>query len=74
MTRVLFVGQQPETVDFTDPVLPPGMNAQIGDRIAFNGIHRDPNAACSYIPPLLTSDAGPAAQATPAGGPVSPKP
>lgn len=27
MTRVLFVGQQPETVDFTDPKLPPGMNA-----------------------------------------------
>lgn len=27
MTRVLFVGQQPETVDFTDPILPPGMNA-----------------------------------------------
>ncbi len=25
MTRVLFVGQQPETVDYTDPVLPPGM-------------------------------------------------
>jgi len=55
-------------------VLPPGMNARIGDRIAFNGIHRDPDAACSYIPPLLTSDAGPAAQGTPAGGPVSPKP
>jgi hypothetical protein len=28
MTRVFFVGQQPETVDFTDPVLPPGMNAE----------------------------------------------
>ena len=28
MTSVLFVGQQPETVDFTDPVLPPGMNAE----------------------------------------------
>ncbi len=28
MTRVLFVGQQPETVDFTDPVLPPGMTAE----------------------------------------------
>jgi hypothetical protein len=28
MMRVLFVGQQPETVDFTDPVLPPGMNAE----------------------------------------------
>ena len=28
MTRVLFIGQQPGTVDFTDPKLPPGMNAQ----------------------------------------------
>jgi hypothetical protein len=23
MTRVLFVGQQPETVDFSDPAIPP---------------------------------------------------
>ena len=28
MTRVLFVGQQPETVDFSDPALPPGFNAE----------------------------------------------
>ena len=28
MTRVFFVGQQPETVDFTDPTLPSGMNAE----------------------------------------------
>lgn len=28
MTRVLFVGQEPETVDFTDPMVPPGMNAE----------------------------------------------
>lgn len=28
MTRVLFVGQLPETVDFTDPVLPPGTTAE----------------------------------------------
>ena len=28
MTRVFFVGQEPETVDFTDPKLPPGMNAE----------------------------------------------
>jgi hypothetical protein len=28
MMRVLFVGQQPETVDFTDPALPPGMTAE----------------------------------------------
>jgi hypothetical protein len=28
MVRVFFVGQQPETVDFADPTLPPGMNAE----------------------------------------------
>lgn len=28
MTRVLFVGQQPETVDFGDPALPPGVTAE----------------------------------------------
>ena len=27
MTRILFVGQAPETVDFSDPALPPGLNA-----------------------------------------------
>ncbi len=27
MTRVLFVGQAPDTVDFSDPALPPGMDA-----------------------------------------------
>jgi hypothetical protein len=28
MARVLFVGQAPNTVDFSDPALPPGMNAE----------------------------------------------
>ena len=28
MPRVLFVGQKPETVDFSDPSLPPGFNAE----------------------------------------------
>jgi hypothetical protein len=28
MQRILFVGQQPETVDFSDPALPPGFNAE----------------------------------------------
>ena len=28
MKRVLFVGQQPETVDYSDPALPPGMTAE----------------------------------------------
>jgi hypothetical protein len=42
-------------------VLPPGVMARVGDRVSFDGIHRDPGSACAYIPPLLTSDAGPAA-------------
>jgi hypothetical protein len=28
MKNVLFVGQQPETVDFSDPALPPGFDAK----------------------------------------------
>ena len=28
MTRILFVGQKPETVDFSDPALPSGFNAE----------------------------------------------
>jgi hypothetical protein len=28
MTRILYVGQKPETVDFTDPSLPPGFDAE----------------------------------------------
>lgn len=28
MPRILFVGQQPETVDFSDPAIPPGFNAE----------------------------------------------
>ncbi|MDB5968284.1 MAG: hypothetical protein JWQ90_734 [Hydrocarboniphaga sp.] len=28
MRRVLFVGQEPETVDFSDPALPPGFDAE----------------------------------------------
>jgi hypothetical protein len=27
MTRILFVGQKPESVDFSDPTLPPGFDA-----------------------------------------------
>jgi hypothetical protein len=28
MMRILFVGQKPETVDFSDPALPPGFSAE----------------------------------------------
>jgi hypothetical protein len=28
MTRVLLVGYEPESVDYSDPALPPGMNAE----------------------------------------------
>jgi hypothetical protein len=28
MQRILFVGLEPETVDFSDPALPPGFNAE----------------------------------------------
>jgi hypothetical protein len=29
LTRILFVGQKPETVDFSDPALPPGSTAAL---------------------------------------------
>ena len=49
MTKVLFVGQKPDTVDFSDPALPPGFDAakiQAGIdlaavRIAEKGWHGD---------------------------------
>lgn len=28
MPHILFIGQTPETVDFSDPVMPPGINAE----------------------------------------------
>jgi hypothetical protein len=49
MTRILFIGQKPETVDFSDPSLPPGfdadkINAGIAvavEKIAERGWHGD---------------------------------
>jgi hypothetical protein len=41
MPRILFVGQAPETVDFADPALPPGFNAEkihAGIRVALNQV------------------------------------
>ncbi|WP_066805384.1 hypothetical protein [Sphingomonas asaccharolytica] len=42
MTRILFVGQKPETVDFSDPSLPPGFDAEkinAGIAVAVAQIH-----------------------------------
>ena len=59
MTRVLFVGQQPETVDFSDPALPPGFNAQkINAGIAIGKAkieERGWKAALCMIPPDETA-------------------
>jgi hypothetical protein len=49
-------------------VLPQGQAAQIGDRVSFNGIHRDPGSVCAFVPPLLAGNAGPAAEG--AAGPA----
>lgn len=35
MTRVLFVGQTPETVDYSDPAIPHGFNAETIQRLAW---------------------------------------
>lgn len=72
MTRILFVGQKPETVDFSDPSLPPGFDSdKINAGIAFppkslalfetvvNIIHKaTPNAAIAFnTKPEDTADA-----------------
>jgi hypothetical protein len=60
MTHVLFVGQQPETVDFSDPAIPPGFNAQkihAGIAIAMSKMAaRGWQADLCLIPPDETAD------------------
>jgi hypothetical protein len=55
MTRVLFVGQEPETVDFSDPALPPGFNAEkihAGIKIAMDQMKaRGWDADLCLVPP-----------------------
>jgi hypothetical protein len=55
----LFVGQQPETVDFSDPALPPGFNAQkINEGIAIGNAkieERGWHADLCMIPPDETA-------------------
>lgn len=61
MTRVLFVGQKPETVDFSDPAIPPGMSAekiQAGIAIAMKKMaERGWQADACMIPPDATGRA-----------------
>ena len=59
--RVLFIGQQPETVDFSDPALPPGFDAAkihagiaVGmQQMADRGWHAD---LCLVPPDASSSD------------------
>jgi len=59
MTRVLFIGQIPETVDFSDPALPPGFNADkihAGIAIGMGKMaERGWNADLCLIPPDKTA-------------------
>lgn len=59
MTRVLFIGQKPETVDFSDPAIPPGFNAEkihAGIAIAMNKMaERGWQADACMIPPDETA-------------------
>ena len=51
MTRILFVGQKPETVDYSDPALPPGFSAdKINAGIAESPSRRSRSAAGRAIP------------------------
>jgi hypothetical protein len=55
MTHVLFIGQKPETVDFSDPALPPGFNAEkihAGIAVAMKSMaERGWHADACMIPP-----------------------
>ncbi len=61
MTRVLFVGQRPDTVDYSDPAIPPGFNAekiQAGIAIAMSKMaERGWQADACMIPPDETASA-----------------
>jgi hypothetical protein len=61
MTRVLLVGLDPETVDYSDPALPPGMNAEkvrAGIAVAMKGFaERGWEADLGFIRP--DASAGP---------------
>ena len=64
MTRVLLLGYDPETVDFSDPALPPGMTAEkvhAGIAVAMKGFaERGWEADLGFIRPDAT--AGPAVE------------
>ena len=64
MTRILLVGYDPETVDFSDPALPPGMTAEkirAGIAVALKQFaERGWEADVSFIQPDET--AGPAVE------------
>jgi hypothetical protein len=51
MKRILFVGFDPTTVDFSDPALPPGMTAEKmppRSAFAFQAKQRVDQLGCSY--------------------------
>jgi hypothetical protein len=70
MTRVLFIGERPEAVDYTDPVLPPGLDAatiHAGIAVALKRMaDRGWHAELCLIEPDAT--AGPAVERALAGG------
>ena len=56
MTRILFVGQKPETVDFSDPSLPPGFDAdKINAGIAL-GLQKIAERGWQGDPCMITPD------------------
>jgi hypothetical protein len=49
MTKVLLVGLKPEAVDYSDPALPPGMNAKKIQAAIDLGLVRDRSESLSAI-------------------------
>jgi hypothetical protein len=52
-------------------LVPKTMQVHPGDRVTFQGIYRNMNLPCNYVPNLITADTGPAPQNT-ATGPAAP--
>ena len=72
MTRVLYIGQDPATVDFSDPALPPGMSTdriQAGIDLSL-GQMRERGWQAEFCPVQSDDSAGPAVERALAGGGV----
>lgn len=55
-------------------LVPKTMQVHPGDRVTFQGIYRNMNLPCNYVPNLITADAGPAPQNATSGSATTAQP